>query len=509
MKTFKNILAICICLILSILITFALRYFDDQSRIFVVDAKNNTSLLRQEISFYQSEARLYHKLFHQGELVAYVSDLDYLEKRIDETYEKEYAAIYPDVKMTLGEEYYISEEVAYFTAQDIDDEIFDYLYEHGAFGIKTNIIEFSTDEGVYASIAVYDLADFEKALDRFLLNFIPEDEYWSLKNGQRQEKIDDVGSRVTGYRIQESINAQRGIADIDRVMTSDDEIFEYLCYGDNQKRSYYTTVKGDTLQGVGTRNGDLSPRQIMLLNEDKIFSVDQVLEAGMELNVTYFTSPITVIVNVNELTIQKTQPDSPLYIEDESLYSNVREVIQEEEAGSEYVLSEEVWVNGVLLRGEEVSSSVIEKPVQAIIRVGTRPLPYVGTGEFMWPVENPVITCGWACYPGHPATDIINEYSRYGEIYAADNGEVIANYYSSSGGYYVEIDHHNGFVTYYGHMSHQSELKVGEVVMKGQYIGDIGTTGITTGPHVHFEIKVNGERRDPCEFMDCEAIKWR
>ena len=509
MNTLKNVIALAVCLILSVIITFGLRYLDDQNRIFVVDAKNNTSLLRQEINSYQSKARLYYKLFHSGELIGYISDLDYLENKIQAVYEEEYASIYPDKKMTLGEEYYISKEVAYFTAENIDDAIFDYLYDHRAFGIETNIVEFSTQYGVYASIAVLDLADFEKAMDRFLLNFIPEEEYWPLKNGQKQETIDDVGSRVTGYRIDESINSQIGVADIDRVYTDEDEIFEYLCYGDNEERQYYTVVEGDTLQGVGAQNGDLSPRQLMLLNEDKIYSVDQVLEVGMELNVTYFTSPITVIVNINQLSIRSTTPDSPLYIEDESLYSNVREVMQEEETGSEYVLSEEVWVNGVLLRGEEVSSSVIEEPVQASIRVGTRPLPYEGTGVFMWPVENPVITCGWACYPGHPATDVINEYSRYGEIYAADNGEVIANNYSSSGGYYIEIDHHNGFVTYYGHMSHQSDLNVGDVVTKGQYIGDIGTTGITTGPHVHFEIKVNGERRDPCEYMDCDAIEWR
>ena len=509
MKTLKNVIAIASCLILSLLIVFGLRYLDDQNRIFVVDADNNTSLLRQEIISYQSQPRLYYKLFHSGELLGYISDLSYVEERIEAIYQEEYADRLKDVKMTFGEEYYISEEVAYFEASNIDDEIVDYLKEHEAFGAEVNIVEFSTDEGVYASIAVLDLDDFNEAMNDFLLNFIPKEDLLSLQSGETQEKIDDVGSRVTGYRIQENINSQIGVADIDDIMTNADEIFEYLCFGENKTRQYYTVKKGDTLQGVGAQNSDLSPEQIMLLNRDKIFSTDQVLEEGMELNVTYFTSPITVVVNVNDLKIRETRPESPLYIEDESLYSNVSEVIQEEENGSEYVLSEEVWINGVLLRGEEVSTSTIEEPTQAVIRVGTKPLPYVGTGTFMWPVENPVITCGWNCYPNHPATDVINEYSRYDKVYAADNGEVIANYYTSSGGYAVEIDHHNGFITYYGHMSHQSSLKVGDIVTKGQYIGDIGMTGIATGPHVHFEIRVDGVRQDPCDFMDCDAIEWR
>ncbi len=67
-------------------------------------------------------------------------------------------------------------------------------------------------------------------------------------------------------------------------------------------------------------------------------------------------------------------------------------------------------------------------------------------------------------------------------------------------GYYVVVDHGNGFQTLYGHLS-TIGVSVGEVVAQGQYLGGGGTTGYSTGPHLHFEVHLNGSVVNPLNYL--------
>lgn len=100
----------------------------------------------------------------------------------------------------------------------------------------------------------------------------------------------------------------------------------------------------------------------------------------------------------------------------------------------------------------------------------------------------------------HNAIDITGG-SFYGTpIYAARAGTVIISDYMSSGyGYYVMIDHGDGYTTLYGHNS-QLVVSVGETVSKGQVIAYGGSTGFSTGAHLHFEVRYNGSTVDPANF---------
>lgn len=86
-------------------------------------------------------------------------------------------------------------------------------------------------------------------------------------------------------------------------------------------------------------------------------------------------------------------------------------------------------------------------------------------------------------------------------IYAARAGKVIfAGYHSGGYGYLVEIQHNNGLKTLYAHCS-KLHVKVGDFVGKGDHIAAIGSTGRSTGPHVHFEIQLNGKAVDPRKYV--------
>lgn len=87
-------------------------------------------------------------------------------------------------------------------------------------------------------------------------------------------------------------------------------------------------------------------------------------------------------------------------------------------------------------------------------------------------------------------------------IYASRGGRVTIATYSSSGGYYVEINHGDGFSSRYLHMTHYI-VSVGQTVSAGQVIGYVGSTGASTGPHLHFSVLYNGNYVNPSAYIGC------
>ena len=102
----------------------------------------------------------------------------------------------------------------------------------------------------------------------------------------------------------------------------------------------------------------------------------------------------------------------------------------------------------------------------------------------------------------HPGVDLVQEYGA--EIHATASGRVV--HAGPAGGYgnMVEIDHGNNLATRYGHMS-EVLVEEGQVVTAGAVIGRIGSTGRSTGPHLHYEVRVDGEPVDPERFLQAGA----
>ena len=126
---------------------------------------------------------------------------------------------------------------------------------------------------------------------------------------------------------------------------------------------------------------------------------------------------------------------------------------------------------------------------------------YVSTGNFTWPVPGFTnISCGYSS--GHKAIDISGGgRTIYGTpIVAADSGKVVTATYHYSYGNYLMIDHGGGYSTLYAHASSLA-VSAGQTVTKGQTIAYVGSTGNSTGPHLHFEVRVNGNRQNPFNWF--------
>ncbi|HNY04459.1 MAG TPA: M23 family metallopeptidase [Candidatus Woesebacteria bacterium] len=153
-----------------------------------------------------------------------------------------------------------------------------------------------------------------------------------------------------------------------------------------------------------------------------------------------------------------------------------------------------------LVAGQELIVPEGIKPKEII--TGTKyiartvaPIPgVVGEGNFMWPTSG-VITQRYSWY--HPAVDIANASNP--PVVAAATGSVVQAGWNVGGyGYYVVVDHGNGFQTLYAHLLNNSiVVKAGDKVSQGQKLGTMGSTGRSTGTHLHFEIKSGSGKINP------------
>ena len=136
---------------------------------------------------------------------------------------------------------------------------------------------------------------------------------------------------------------------------------------------------------------------------------------------------------------------------------------------------------------------------------GGAPAGQGGTGQFMWPCNGPITSYyGWRTHPifgttkYHSGMDIAVDAGT--PIHAADSGTIVYSGWLGGYGNCVMIDHGGGLVTLY---AHNSALNVGEgqYVSKGTVVAYAGSTGYSTGPHCHFEVRLHGELTEPLNYL--------
>lgn len=140
-----------------------------------------------------------------------------------------------------------------------------------------------------------------------------------------------------------------------------------------------------------------------------------------------------------------------------------------------------------------------EKPyVPKVVTTYAGPVPEGarGSGRFQWPVLGNITQGYWY---GHRAIDV--GAATGSAVLAADGGFIsFAGWTDVGYGYLIVIDHANGFATYYAHLSNIYVFE-GQAVERGQVIGAVGSTGWSTGPHLHFEVRYYGTQQNPRAYL--------
>ncbi|MBC8536918.1 LysM peptidoglycan-binding domain-containing M23 family metallopeptidase [Feifania hominis] len=259
----------------------------------------------------------------------------------------------------------------------------------------------------------------------------------------------------------------------------------------------YTVQKNDTLSKIASKC-DMKLTELTNLNE----GVDPMkLKVGMKLTVAKPVPAISVKV-VKNVTYEESIPYEVVSSTTGDLYKNQVKVTTKGVNGVAQVEAEVCLVDNEEVSRLELSRTVVSEPVTQVELRGTKALPAKApTGTFRRPLSG-TITSRFGVKRGksyHTGLDIAAK--RGTVIVAADGGTVTFAGWSGNYGKLVKIDHGNGLVTYYAHCDTLLVSK-GDKVAKGESIAKVGSTGNSTGPHLHLEVRKNGKPVNPTNYVN-------
>ena len=279
------------------------------------------------------------------------------------------------------------------------------------------------------------------------------------------------------------------------------KIFDRLAKSKNlssnvRDSEFYTVEAGDVFETIAKNHG-LSTKALASLNPDvnpDKLQVGQVLVVREEI-------PLMSIRTVKSRVTEEPIPYDTEYVDDKTLFVGVNKTKVKGVEGTKKVTTEIVSVDNMVESTSVVSEEVLVEPVTEVIRVGTR--KRAPTGTYIVPFNGTISSrFGWRVFRGkydyHTGIDFAGRSGSL--IVASDGGTVTRAGWYGAYGYCVIINHGKGVQTLYGHCS-KLLVKVGQKVAQGEAIARVGSTGRSTGPHVHFEIRVNGKAVNPSKYL--------
>ncbi|PKM58013.1 MAG: hypothetical protein CVU98_03270 [Firmicutes bacterium HGW-Firmicutes-3] len=267
---------------------------------------------------------------------------------------------------------------------------------------------------------------------------------------------------------------------------------------ENEKVKTYTVQTGDSPSVIAMSNG-MTTRELYDLNAGLEERASKI-QIGEEL-IVMVPEPELFVSSVEEVVYTEIIDKHKIYVDNPNAYIGTDEVL---EPGIEGVLEVHALIKK--LNGKEfdrviLEETVISEPTTEKVLRGSKALPITNaTGTFQVPMIKYKLTSKFGPRWGRMHTGIDLAGPRGTEIKAADGGRVIAAGWDGGYGYRVVIDHGNGMTSLYAHCS-SIYVKVGQDVGKYERIAAVGNTGNSTGPHLHFEIHVNGVRKDPMKYL--------
>ena len=261
----------------------------------------------------------------------------------------------------------------------------------------------------------------------------------------------------------------------------------------------YIVQKGDCWSQIA-QDHNLTSTELEKLNPG--YDIDQ-LQIGDELLISNAVPYLTVVATQMEYYVADV-PYEIEYVDDNTMWEGDTKVISKGVPGTADITARVTYQGAEEIERTVTNETILTQPVTEVQARGTLERPsWAPTGTFRWPASGTLTSpFGYRNIFGktsfHGGIDIANRKGT--DIVAADGGEVTFAGWQSGYGYVIKISHLNGYETYYAHCS-QLLVGVGDKVHKGQHIAEMGSTGRSTGNHLHFEVRYNGERQDPEKYL--------
>lgn len=385
----------------------------------------------------------------------------------------------------------VKDEISkYDSSITVSDELeFEKLLVNSDKIINKDYIEETIGSGLYVKYTSYAVS-------------INGTEVGLLKNQEEANKVIDGlrkyyedeekknGAEILNITIKDNIKTEKKIVDSSK-LTDADKVINTLISGKGTTIKY-PVKPGDSIWKIA-RDNNMTIEEIAAVNPG--LNVD-MLQVGQNVNLSV-SEPYLNVETTVKLAVDEKIPYNTDYVSDTSLYRGQSQVVESGEYGINRVVRQITKLNSKEITNSIVTADVVKEPVTRVLARGTKEL--VGTGKFSWP-SGGYISSAFGSRSGgyHNGLDIAAPMGS--PIYAADSGTVILAERYSGYGKLVIIDHGNGYTSYYGHCSSFS-VSEGDTVTRGQKIANVGMTGDTTGPHVHFEIRLNGAAQNPLGYL--------
>ncbi len=340
--------------------------------------------------------------------------------------------------------------------------------------------------------------DAEKALALYKQKFVSEEALAQIESQKKSEEplpaIQKGESRIIDVSLSKEVSFSEEKISPENILTVEEGV-KLLEKGSLVEKTY-KVKENDVLGGIASSH-NMKVDQLLALNPG--MDEESIIRPGDELKVEA-PQPFFKVIVQEESLIEERIPYKTEIVKDDSLPKGETRIKQEGQEGMKlrhFVVLKE---NGKQVKVETKSDEVVKEPTSKIVVKGTKVIPSRGTGSLAWPTVGGYVSSKMGTRWGkmHKGIDIARPSNK--TIKAADNGKVVSAGFSGGYGNKVVIDHNNGMRTVYAHLSSIS-VSVGQTVSRGQKIGVMGSTGNSTGVHLHFEVYVNGSLRNPLDYF--------
>ena len=454
-----------------------------------------------------------YRVYLEGKSIGLIKSKDELNEYINLQQEKIKNKYHVD-NVYVPNNIDIVKEITYEDSFDSVSHIYNMINTISPFTIKgyqvtvdrTKSTEYQNDDNekdtrpkIY-KINVINKEIFSKAIEDVVLSFVERDQYNSFKSKEKKDLNNSVGEIVENIYIEDNITIKdTNIPVNENIYMDSDELTKYLIFGNNSSDKKYLVKSGDSIEKIA-ENNRMSINELVIANAD-LSSENSLIYIGQELSVGGVNPVVTTIVEKHIVEDQVVKYKT-IYQYDNTMYQGQQKVKQEGSNGKTRITQKVKMLNGEIINAYIVSSEEITPVVNRIVVKGGKQTPR-GDGEWLWPTNFPYSISsryGWRWGRLHSGVDILCG-GRGSPIYAARAGVVTDITYNSSSGYYLILKHDNGYYTRYAHMQNTNRndlpggvssatkyVKVGQRVEAHQVIGEVGSSGSSSGAHLHFEI---------------------
>lgn len=318
----------------------------------------------------------------------------------------------------------------------------------------------------------------------------------NMKAGTEKEFSDfELGILDMGFaekvEIVESYLPQSQLTDLDVAI---EEVIK-----EQEKPSEYTIVEGDTLSEISIA---------VNIPIDKIVAMNASLED--ENTPIHVGDKLVITVPEPELSVRRIEQNyyeevydaDVIYVDEDSWYTTQTEVLRQPSAGFRKVVADVTYLNDKEVSREILKEEIVMDAVAKIVKRGTKIPP-----TYVKPISGGRFSSGFG-RRSRPTRGA----SRYHKgvdwavptgtsVYASSGGTVAKAGWGRGYGYVVYINHADGRQTRYAHLS-KVLVKPGQAVKQGDVIARSGNTGVSSGPHLHFEILINGSQVNPLKYLN-------